>query len=133
MSWGGQTFRYGSGKPYVPFAVQATKLLAFIIAYQRDHGGISPSFPEMAAGIGKSSKSQVHRAMARLIAERKIRTLPHRARAIEVIPQEIPDAAQDIPVRPKPLLDTSEGYLFYKVVKEEGYDVWLVPMERGKQ
>ncbi len=72
-------------KPYVPIHVQADKLLAFIVAYQREHGGVSPSYPEMMAGVDLTGKASVHRVLWRLQASHKIRIMPHRARAIEVI------------------------------------------------
>lgn len=62
------------------------KALVFIEGYIRDHHGISPSFAEIADGLGLRSKAGVHRLVRALEERRKIRVLPYRARAIEVIP-----------------------------------------------
>ncbi len=112
-------------KPYVPMHVQADKLLAFLVTYQREHGGVSPSYPEMAAGADLSGKSSVHRALWRLQASHKIRIMPNKARAIEVIdPGAFPAPA------PVPLVAPGPEAQFFIVEKQEGGNAYLVEMPR---
>ena len=101
------TFRFGAASRvrYASSEVTAQRLLAYIVGYQRERGGVSPSFTDMQAKLGLASKSSVHRLMQILIAQRKIRMLPHRARAIEVCAQEVPGEGVDTVDRPKPLVD----------------------------
>ncbi len=47
--------------------------------------GHSPSFKEMASGLGLKSKSGVHRLVQALLKDGKIKMQPARARNIEVI------------------------------------------------
>lgn len=61
------------------------KLLDFIVGYQREHRGDSPSFTEMAAGIGVVTKSAVHRLLEALEERGAIVRDRRRARAIQVI------------------------------------------------
>jgi len=60
-------------------------LLAFIVGYQAAHGGVSPSLDEMAAVIGRASKSSSLRSLNGLQEQGFIRRMPNRARAIEVL------------------------------------------------
>lgn len=62
-------------------------LLAFIKAHTEKHG-ISPSFYEMAAGIGTASKSTVFRLIEGLEERGSIKRFPNRARAIEIVERE---------------------------------------------
>ncbi len=120
-------FRFGQAtrKPYVPMHVQADKLLAFIVTYQREHGGVSPSYPEMAAGADLSGKASTHRVLWRLQASHKIRIMPHRARAIEVInPGAFP------PPAPVPLVTPGPEAQFFIVEKPDGGNAYLVEMPR---
>lgn len=62
-------------------------LVDFIDGYQRSHGGVSPSFNEMAVGIGLApkSKGRVY-DMLRCLEERgAITRVRHKTRAIRVI------------------------------------------------
>lgn len=61
------------------------KLLDFIAGYQRDHRGDSPSFAEMAAGIGVATKSAVHRLLEGMEERGAIVRDRRRARAIRVL------------------------------------------------
>lgn len=47
--------------------------------------GYSPSFQEIADGVGLKSKSNVHRIIQALLKDNKIRMKPARARNIEVL------------------------------------------------
>ena len=60
------------------------RLLRYIRGYQLARG-YSPSFDEMTAGIGSSTRSTTHGLLARLEERGKIRRLRNKARAIEVL------------------------------------------------
>jgi SOS-response transcriptional repressor LexA len=68
-----------------------SELLAYLRAYEAAHPGISPSFDEMAAAIGYTSKSGVYRMLGSLEERGFIRRLKYRARAIEVLPEGAKD------------------------------------------
>lgn len=59
-------------------------LLEFIRQHTDRHG-ISPSFDEMAAGVGSASKSTVFRLIQGLEERGFVRRFPNRARAIEIV------------------------------------------------
>ncbi len=61
------------------------KLLDFIVGYQHSHRGDSPSFTEMAAGIGLASKAPVHRLLEALEERGAIVRDRRRARAIRIV------------------------------------------------
>lgn len=61
------------------------ELLCFIDDFQRERGGVSPSFREMASHLGLASVSGVHRLVCSLEERGFIRRLRDRARAIEVL------------------------------------------------
>lgn len=61
------------------------QLLRFIIGFQAAHGGVSPSLVECARGVGNVAKSSICRTLACLEDRGAIRTLPGKARAIQVI------------------------------------------------
>ena len=72
------------------FGSQATgdksaKLLAFIREYVARSGGVAPSFREMRVGIGVKSTGHVSKLVRKLEAEGKIRCLPGKARAMELV------------------------------------------------
>lgn len=62
-------------------------LLDFIVAHTAKHG-VSPSFDEMAAGVGAESKSTICRLVEALAERGAIRRLRSRARAIEIVDRE---------------------------------------------
>jgi len=64
---------------------RSARLLAFIRKYVAQSGGIAPSFDEMVIGAGVKSKSHVSKLVRRLESEGKIRCLPNKARAMEVV------------------------------------------------
>lgn len=61
------------------------RLLDFIADHQRSHRGDSPSFDEMAAGIGVATKSAIHRLLEALEERGTIVRDRRRARAIRII------------------------------------------------
>lgn len=61
------------------------RLLDFIAGYQRAHRGDSPSFEEMAAGIGVATKSAIHRLLTGMEERGAIVRDRHRARAIRIV------------------------------------------------
>lgn len=78
---------------------------------------VPPSVEEMRVHLGLSSKSGIHRMLTALEQDRKIRRLPHRARAIEVVGLAFPEPPPAYP-RDIPVLDTSVGYQFFTVSKD---------------
>jgi len=66
---------------------RADDLLSFIEEYIGSRG-IAPSFDEMMDNLGFRSKSGVHRLIEQLVERGRIRRLPNRARAIEVVKTE---------------------------------------------
>lgn len=73
----------------IGLTTQQRDLLAFIESYHADHPGISPSFREMMDGVGLKSTSGVYSLINQLEERGRIRRIPRRVRAIEVI---APDA-----------------------------------------
>lgn len=71
-----------------------SQLLSFINERLRATG-VAPSFDEMKAALGLSSKSGVHRLITALEERGFIRRLPHRARALEVL--RLPESAAYAP------------------------------------
>lgn len=69
----------------IPLLPVQAKLFAFILSYQAEHNGMSPSFAEMSKAIGVSSKSGIHRLVNGLQGRGHIRYSPNKARSIVVI------------------------------------------------
>ena len=65
------------------------RVKAFLIDYISRNNGLAPSFEETAEGVGISSKSGVHRIMQALIERGHVRTIPGRARAIQIIADDV--------------------------------------------
>lgn len=64
--------------------------LAFIVAYQRDSGGVSPRLEDIGAAIGERSKGRTIFNLVRGLELRGfIRRLPRRARSIEVLATDV--------------------------------------------
>lgn len=74
---------------------QQKRLLDFIIA-KIDAEGVAPTFVEMQAALGISSRGLVHRFVGCLEERGFIRRIPARARAIEVIKRPGDDDLQKI-------------------------------------
>lgn len=71
-------------------------LLNFIVAEIARTGGVAPSFEEMQAHLGESSKSGVHRLVTPLERRGFISRIPGHARAIHVL--KTPDAANPVQI-----------------------------------
>lgn len=63
------------------------QVLAYIRSYI-EREGIPPSRREICAGCGLKSTSQANAAVEKLIAHGRLRRIPHRARAIELVTQD---------------------------------------------
>jgi repressor LexA len=63
------------------------RLLDYLESFIAESGGIAPTFTQMMVHMDMVSKSGVHRLLAALEERGAIRRIPHRARAIEIIPQ----------------------------------------------
>lgn len=59
--------------------------LRFIHQHQAAHGGVSPSYDEIASGIGISSRGRVGLLIDQLEDRGRIKRLPNRSRAITII------------------------------------------------
>lgn len=59
--------------------------LRFIHQHQAAHGGVSPSYDEIATGIGISSRGRVGLLIDQLEDRGRITRLPNRSRAITII------------------------------------------------
>lgn len=64
-------------------------LYQFIKDYTDANDGVAPSFEEMKEFAGLASKSGIHRLITALEERGLIRRLPHRARAIVCVEQEL--------------------------------------------
>lgn len=67
---------------------QQRRLLDYIAAYQRNTGGVSPTYDEMALALGKravTGRSTIHKMLNCMQQRGVIRRLPFRSRAIEII------------------------------------------------
>ncbi|KQZ49740.1 hypothetical protein ASD54_12440 [Rhizobium sp. Root149] len=64
---------------------QQADTLRFIQAFITESGGAGPSYDEIKDALGLASKSGVNRLLKALEERGRIRRLPHRARAIEII------------------------------------------------
>lgn len=60
-------------------------LLDFIVRYQRERRGVSPSFDEMARALGLASKSGIHRLIEGLVARGALVRMPNQARTLQVV------------------------------------------------
>ncbi len=83
--WSPYGANYGNG---AETKERAAKLLVFIEAYIQRTGGVPPSYREMQAGVGVKTISHVHRILTHLERAGRIRRLPDRARALEVVKRE---------------------------------------------
>lgn len=62
-----------------------SQLFRYLEGYMSGPGSVAPTFAEMGAAVGLTSKSAVHRLLAALEERAYIRRIPNRARAIEII------------------------------------------------
>ena len=68
-------------------------LITYLQGYYGSHG-VMPSYDEMAVALDLRSKSGIHRLIAGLEERGRIRRLPNRARAIELVERPVPGADQ---------------------------------------
>lgn len=61
------------------------ELLDFIANYQREQGGVSPTYREMMGAMGLASTSGIRRLLDGLEVQGYIRRHPSRARTVEVV------------------------------------------------
>lgn len=71
-------------RPLRPMPRQRARLLRFIYLYQMRHGGVSPTYREMAAAMDSISISNVSRILDDIEYRGAIRRLRNRARCIAV-------------------------------------------------
>lgn len=64
-------------------------LLVFIEGYLAETGGVAPSYDEMKVAIGVTSKSRISAILKCLEKRGQIIRLPDRARAIQVVRQDV--------------------------------------------
>ena len=83
-----------------PIKPRDALLLRYVKDYQSDTGGVSPSFEELRQVLGCVSKSVVKRALDRLEEAGKIRRIPNRSRAIEIVQERFPLSADPITAIP---------------------------------
>lgn len=62
-----------------------SQLFRYLERYMSGPGSIAPSFGEMSAAVGLAPKSGVARLLDALVERGRIRRVPNRARAIEII------------------------------------------------
>lgn len=78
------------------------QVLLFVQTYIAANGGVAPSYVDIIDACGMSSRASVHRVLRSLQESGRIRVLPCRARAIEVLR----------PVPPKYFVFNDETKLF---------------------
>lgn len=84
--------------PY-PVTGRQLDVLRFIVGYQQAHGGVSPTLDEIGRGLGLTHRSGVLRLLDCLEERGRIRRLPRRQQAIEVIaPVPVPCAPDGAPL-----------------------------------
>ena len=82
-----------------PLTRRQAETLRYIVGYQLAHGGVSPSYGEIMRALRLPSKSTVLRLLKALAERGRIRRLPRKERAIEVLhPIAIPRAPDGAPL-----------------------------------
>jgi repressor LexA len=66
------------------------QLLDYVRAFTVTNGGVSPTYQQIAAGLGLSSKSTVHMILKTLQSDGHIRFRRGRARSVEIVHQSCP-------------------------------------------
>jgi repressor LexA len=61
------------------------KVLGYVGRYIAEHGGVPPSFEEITAAMGITSKSGAHRVITALEERGYLRRLPNRARTLSLV------------------------------------------------
>lgn len=109
-----KSFTYG-GQRQAGGPVDRKKLLDYIEGYTKWSHGVPPSYAQMMTAMGVTSKASIHRAIIHLVEAGKLRHMPGRARALEVVP------------RLKPVMDVSD-VAWFRVERIDG-EATLVEME----
>ena len=73
--------------------------LSFIEQHMAANSGVAPSYDEMMMALGMKSRSGVHQTVHGLIERGYVRTLPFRARALEIIRPAPGDESADLASR----------------------------------
>lgn len=134
MSWGAP-FRFGAKMrtPQAPTVDLQRRCLAMISDALRT-SGVPPSMQEIVDELHLHSKSRAHQLVSALEQAGRIRRLPHKARAIEIVSQDMatlyPQAIPAPSPARKPLVRPGPEAQFFRVVTEPGYDAWLQPIDR---
>lgn len=106
----------------------------FIVDYQTEHGGVSPSFTEMMAAFGVSSRSNIFHRLEQLEARGYIRRLPNRRRAIQVLHKTPPRVQVQLRlVHPAPASVPVVNYPnaeYFTVGYDKYGDAKLVPLKK---
>ena len=77
--------------------------LRFIAGFIANHG-FAPSMDEIAQGMGLANRGSAHRVVLCLEERRAIRTIPGKARSIELlVPISLPRAPDGAPLRAVPI------------------------------
>ena len=98
--------------------------LDFIEGYIASTGGVSPTYDEIKTSLGIKSRSGVHQLLWALGERGFIRWLPHRSRAIEIIPRVKREEAPKV----IPLVDLSRGQTYFVWDREaEALVPWTPP------
>ena len=82
---------------------QQKRLLEFLKSHVRDRGS-PPTFDEMKDALGLKSKSGIHRILTALEERGYIQRLPNRARAINIVDQELADSIMFLPANHRQFL-----------------------------
>jgi SOS-response transcriptional repressor LexA len=93
--------------------------LAYIVAYQQQHGGVSPTYRQIQRALRAKAPSCAFRVVHALKDAGHIRILPGRARSIEVLSLRQPEreflAAADAAARE---MTKTRGHLSVEVAEE---------------
>jgi len=82
-----------------PATARQQDAMRFIVGFIEANYGVAPSQAEIASALGLSSRCATHRLLRSLKERGWIKTLPNRARAIEVLnPPPIPRASDGAPL-----------------------------------
>ena len=106
-----------------------TRCYQYIADYISASGGVAPSYTEIRRHLGLKSKSHVNRLVTQLVDRGKIRRIPNRARALEVVHK----GSTGIPLPPgrKPMLRIGPAQ-YFKFDDETKTFVQLRGLFKGK-
>lgn len=79
----------------IPLTPPQSKALKFIRSFSLEHG-YSPTYSEIAHGVGAKHKSRVHYIVKQLEERGAVRVLPNRKRAIEIVTPGLDFLAGDL-------------------------------------